>query len=196
MKRVTVSFVTSNTHKVEEAKYVLRNYPLEVKHLNAKRLEIQAETVEEIAKYSALQAARDYKASIFVEDTGLFIDALNGFPGPYASYVYTTTDKNGILKLLEGVTYRKAVFRSAVAFCDIAEKVSCFTGECIGNISSETRGDYGFGFDPIFKPLNGAGKTFAEMRLDEKSAISHRFYALRKFADWYVKSINVLTTKT
>lgn len=191
MKRVIINFATGNTHKVEEVKYALKDYPLEVKPLNIKGVEIQAETVEEIAKSSALQASRTNRIPVIVEDTGLFIESLMGFPGPYAAYVHETIGVEGVLKLLEGVADRKATFRSAVAFCDLTEDVVCFVGESLGEISAEARGDRGFGFDPVFEPHNGAGKTFAEMSLVEKSSISHRSRAVRKFAEWYVKRLNI-----
>lgn len=191
MQQTILFFATNNAHKIEEVKYALTSYPLKVDQLNSKKLEIQAETVEEIAKYSALQAAKDCRVPLIVEDTGLLIDALNGFPGPYAAYIYATIGVRGILKLLESTSDRQAAFRSAVAFCDLTENVFCFTGESIGTISYEARGNYGFGFDPIFRPSDGDGRTFAEMKLEEKNTISHRCRALRKFADWYVKRINI-----
>lgn len=189
--KIPIFFASSNPHKVEEIKQSLIDYPLYLTHLNIKDLEIQAEKVEEIARDSALRASRKYKIPIIVEDTGLFIDALNGFPGPYASYVYNTLNTKGILKLLDGVFNRKATFRSAVAFCDLYEKTTCFMGECFGNISIKQRGEYGFGFDPIFEPNNGFDKTFAEMKLKEKITISHRSQAVKKFAEWYIKNHSV-----
>ena len=191
MKRATIFFATGNADKVEEAKYALNNYLLEVNQLDTKKWEIQANTVEEIAKYSAIQAVKDSKVPLIVEDTGLFIDSLNGFPGPYASHIYTTIGIGGLLKLLEGRENRRATFRSAVAFCDLTENIVCFTGQCIGTISFEVRGNQGFGFDPIFRPDYGDGRTFAEMNLEEKNAISHRSKALRKFADWYVQRVKI-----
>jgi len=185
MQSKTIKFVTTNTHKVIEARSVLKAYPLHLEHINVSRVEIQAESVETIAKYSALQAAKDYTVPLIVEDTGLFIDALNGFPGPYASHVYATISTTGILKLLKDVNNRRAFFRSAVAFCDSNRNLICFTGVCLGSISMATLGTNGFGFDPIFKPELGSGKTFGEMEFDEKISMSHRSIALRKFANWY-----------
>ena len=189
-KRALIYFATGNLHKVEEVKYVLKDYPLEVRPIDVKGVEIQAESVEEIAENSALQAANTSKLPIIVEDTGLFISALNGFPGPYASYIHKTLSIEGTLKLLRGVKNRGAVFRSAVAFSDSKTTLS-FTGESIGIITAEARGKQVFGFDPVFEPCDGPGKTFGEMGLEEKSAISHRARAVRKFADWYVKRISI-----
>jgi XTP/dITP diphosphohydrolase len=123
-----------------------------------------------------------------VEDAGLFIEALKGFPGPYAAYAYQTIGNNGLLKLLENVENRKAVFRSAIAYCDSeAEAPVVFEGEAEGEITVDERigsGKSGFGFDPIFRP-SGSEKAFAEMTLEEKNGFSHRAKAVLKFAEWY-----------
>jgi len=189
LRRTVIFFATANKHKIEEVQYALKDYPLDFKHLDIKGFEIQSESVVTIAKNSALRAAVDHKISVIVEDTGLFIDALHGFPGPYAAYVYDTLGTRGVLTLL-GDDNRNATFRSAVAFCDPSGSTACFVGECFGRISTDARGSYGFGYDPIFEPYDGVGKTFAEMRLEEKSTISHRSQAMRKFADWYIARLS------
>jgi len=123
-----------------------------------------------------------------VEDAGLFIEALNGFPGPYSHYVYQTIGTRGILKLMRNVDQRDSHFRSVVVFCDTDESLKTFRGETPGKIGQEERGSLGFGFDPIFEPLEAPGKTFAEMTLMEKGKYSHRAKALRKFAEWYASA--------
>jgi XTP/dITP diphosphohydrolase len=126
-----------------------------------------------------------------VEDAGLFIDALSGFPGPYAAYVYKTIHNSGILKLMENTADRHAKFQSVIAYCDqetICEPV-CFDGEVKGEITTAERkeqGKSGFGFDPIFQPV-GSPKTFVEMTIAQKNGYSHRAVAIRKFAEWYRK---------
>ncbi len=189
-RRAKIYLATGNKHKVEEVSCVLKDYSIDVEAVNIKGIEIQADNVDKIAESSALRAAASSKLPIIVEDTGFFIDALNGFPGPYASYVHDTIGVAGALKLLEGVKSREATFRSAVAFSDSKETLS-FIGESRGTIALRARGEQGFGFDSIFEPLDGTGKTFAETDLDEKCAISHRARAIRKFADWYIKRLNL-----
>jgi len=120
-----------------------------------------------------------------VEDAGLFVEALKGFPGPYSAYVYRTLGTRGILKLMENVEDRAASFRSVVVFSSPEHQPVCFSGEVKGRISMEERGDSGFGFDPIFEPEAGDGRTFAEMTTEEKNRYSHRAEALRRFAKWY-----------
>ena len=177
-------FATGNIHKFNEARHVLAEYKVATVLLRVKASEIQDDNIENIAKASVMDAVERCRLPIFVEDAGLFIDALNGFPGPYSSYVYRTTGTKGILKLMKEVEKRNTCFRSVVAFCNPKESPKCFQGEVKGEISQEERGDNGFGFDPIFMPSDSPDKTFAEMAIDEKNDYSHRAQALRKFAKW------------
>ena len=156
--------------------------------LRVKSLEIQSESLEEIARASVLEAFENCRLPVIVEDAGLFIDALKGFPGPYAAYVYKTVGNQGLLRLMKNVKARSAHFESAVAhFSAELKSPVCFHGEVLGEIAdTERKGDNrsGFGFDPIFKPVNSS-KTFAEMTIAQKNENSHRARALRKFAEWY-----------
>jgi XTP/dITP diphosphohydrolase len=165
---------------------LLAEYKIAVGMLRVKAMEIQSDNPEEIAKASAKHAFGKCHLPIIVEDAGLFIEALNGFPGPYASFVYRTIGNEGLLKLMENVENRRAKFRSVVAYQSTELKAPiCFEGEVIGEITTEIRkGKSGFGFDPIFKPAN-SDKTFSEMDIAEKNKHSHRAKAIRKFAEWY-----------
>ena len=183
--RRVIFFATKNVNKFNEARRVLTEYHISVAMIKIKTLEIQDNDVERIAKVSALNAAREVNLPVIVEDSGLFIEALNGFPGPYSSYVYQTIGINGILKLLTGVVNRKAYFKSMVVFCDPKREIKCFQGVVYGQISMEAKGGGGFGFDPIFKPDEEPTKTFGEMSVEEKNKFSHRAKAFRRFAEWY-----------
>ncbi|MDH7477134.1 MAG: XTP/dITP diphosphatase [Candidatus Bathyarchaeota archaeon] len=182
-----IFFATNNINKFNEARKVLAEYKIAVGMLRVKTFEIQSENLEEIAKASAIEAFKKSNLPVITEDAGLFIEALNGFPGPYAAYVYKAIGNKGILKLMENVKNRDAKFQSVIAYCaSKREPPLCFKGEVVGTITrEERRGSGGFGFDPIFEPLNGGGKTFAEMTVEEKNKYSHRADALRKFAEWY-----------
>jgi XTP/dITP diphosphohydrolase len=185
-----VFFATGNIHKFDEARSILTGLDIAVGMLRVKDVEIQSDSLVEIAKSSAQEAFKRCCLPVIVEDAGLFIDALKGFPGPYAAYAYQTVGNKGLLKLLENVGNRKAVFRSAIAYCDSeAEAPVVFEGASEGEITVDERigsGKSGFGFDPIFKP-SGSDRTFAEMSLEEKNGFSHRAKAVRKFAEWYLK---------
>jgi XTP/dITP diphosphohydrolase len=181
-------FVTSNIHKFNEARLILAEYKVAVAMLRIEAVEIQDDNLENIAKASAMDAVEKCGLPIFVEDAGLFIKALNGFPGPYSSYVYRTIGTKGILKLMENIDKREAYFQSIVAFSSPEETPKCFHGRVEGKISMEERGNPGFGFDPIFEPSGGHERTFAEMTTIEKNKYSHRAEAIRKFAKWYASA--------
>ncbi|MHC3129692.1 MAG: XTP/dITP diphosphatase [Candidatus Bathyarchaeota archaeon] len=178
-------FVTSNIHKFQEARRVLSEYKIATAKLKVDAVEIQDDNLENIAKFSALDAVKNCGLPIFVEDAGLFVEALNGFPGPYSAYVYRTVGTKGILKLMKHIENRDAYFQSVIAFSSPEEQPICFHGKVKGKISLQERGTSGFGYDPIFEPSKGDGRTFAEMSTTEKNEYSHRAEALRKFAEWY-----------
>ncbi len=182
-----VYFATGNPHKVEEAKLILRDYNVELMHLNTQRVEIQSSDLVEIAVYSLNQIVKDFKQPVFVEDTGLFINSLNGFPGPFSSYVFKTLGNKGIIKLMKGEADRNALFKTVIAFKESdRDQIKIFIGETLGLISEEIRG-VGWGYDPLFIPLEGDGRTYAEMSLEEKNLLSHRFKALKSLGDYLRK---------
>ncbi len=178
-----VLFITSNEGKFKEAEKIASKYGITVKWMKMEYTEPQGKDLEEIARLSAEMLSKKLKEPFFIEDSGLFVEALNGFPGPYSSYVFKTLGNKGIIKLMEGVENRKAYFMAVIAFFD-GEKVWTFKGRVDGEIADEIRGDKGFGYDPIF--LYG-DKTFAEMG-DEKNEVSHRRRALENFFSWLGKS--------
>jgi XTP/dITP diphosphohydrolase len=190
LKGRVVFFATGNVHKFDEARNLLAKIGIAVGMLKVKGEELQSDSLVEIAQASAREAFNRCCLPVIVEDAGLFIEALNGFPGPYAAYVYKTIGNKGVLELMDGVETRKAVFRSAIAYCDSdTEAPVVFEGEAQGEITVNERSGSdksGFGFDPIFRP-SGSMKTFAQMTLEEKSHFSHRANAISKFAEWYKK---------
>jgi XTP/dITP diphosphohydrolase len=183
-----VFFATNNVNKFNEAREVLAESKIAVGMLRVKSLEIQSDSLEEIARASVIEAFEKYRLPMVVEDAGLFVDTLNGFPGPYAAYVYRTIGNKGLLTLMERTDNRKAKFESVIAyFSSQLRAPMCFEGVVTGEIVHEERraGDRGgFGFDPVFKP-DKSDKTFAQMNAIEKCKLSHRSEAFRKFAEWY-----------
>lgn len=177
------SFVTTNAHKVSEARALLRGIA-QVEQVDMTYPELQDE-LEVVASFGAGFSAATLRREVMVEDSGIFIDALGGFPGPYSSYVFKKVGNEGILKLMLGVKKRDAVFKSAVAFCRPDSAPIIFTGMVRGKIAKELRGSGGFGYDPIFLYK---GRTFGEVSAADKNAVSHRGKALRKFAKWAVKN--------
>jgi XTP/dITP diphosphohydrolase len=189
LKGRVVFFATGNINKFNEARSILSKYDMAVVMLRVKAVEIQSSSIIKIAEHSVIDAFKRCHLPVIVEDAGLFIEALDGFPGPYAAYTYRTIHNEGILKLMENMENRRATFQSAIAYCDSSACVPvCFEGEAKGEITQKSRseqGKSGFGFDPIFQPL-GSRKTFAEMTIEEKNGFSHRAKALSKFAEWHL----------
>jgi XTP/dITP diphosphohydrolase len=177
-------FATRNEGKFKEAKLVFESLDLELTMLNADKVEIQSDSLEDIASYAARELAERLGLEVIVEDAGLFIRGLNGFPGPYSAYTYKTIGLSGVLKLMESLSDRYAYFLSVVAYAKPRKPVRVFHGRVEGLITYTPKGLKGFGFDPIFQPLEGDGRTFAEMTSEEKNALSHRARAFRKLALW------------
>lgn len=192
-KKLNLIFATSNRFKVREAEAALEQYGISILHRPVKGIEIQSEDVAEVAKYAAKTIEIKTWLPVFVEDTGIFIHALSGFPGVYSSYVFMTIGNEGVLKLLEGKSDRSAHFESAIALRE-GKQIHIFKERAEGTISYMARGDNGFGFDPIFIPA-GSKKTYAEMDLAEKTKISHRANVLRKMAAWLIERQHSVSVK-
>jgi XTP/dITP diphosphohydrolase len=154
--------------------------------LDSPKTEIQSTKLDEIAKFAAQEAVRKHNRTVVVEDSGLFVKALNGFPGPFSSYVYTTLGVEGLLRLMNRQVRREAYFQASLALASPKESATGFSGRVHGTISQESTGAKGFGFDPVFVPKGGR-KTFAQGGPEFKDKHSHRAIAFRKLALWYIE---------
>jgi len=175
-----IRFVTTNPGKVREATaYFDGIAPLE--QFDYDYEEIQSDSLAPIVERGAREAsdACPGEDPVIVDDSGLFVDSLEGFPGPYSSFVDHTIGHERVWELVEAASNRSAAFRCVVGYAD-SEGVTVFEGAVRGQIVAP-RGDGGFGYDPIFEH---DGQTFAEMDTAEKNALSHRGRALAKVADW------------
>jgi XTP/dITP diphosphohydrolase len=128
------------------------------------------------------------KRPVLVEDAGIVIDALDGFPGPYSSFVFDTIGNKGILKLLNGKKNRQAKFVSVMAYCDKKLQPKIFEGIVTGKISTKIVGK-GWGYDPIFIPYSNHNNTSKETYAisSNKNKTSHRYKSLQKFAKWWLQ---------
>ena len=175
-------FVSSNTHKFTEAQRILSNLGLDISLFKTTLEEIQSNSLSEIATRKALDAYSKVQKPVIIEDDGLFIDSLNGFPGPYSSYAYDTIGNKGIMSLLEKIESRNAKFVAIIAYCNGVDDIQLFESSILGKISLSIE-EGGWGYDPIFIP-DGESKTFANVF--DKDKFSHRSASLKKFSDWFM----------
>lgn len=187
---------TGNKHKILEIREILEGLNIEVLSKNDIGFEgfdivEDGETLEDnsIKKAKALSDKTDY--IVIADDTGLFVNALNGEPGVYSSRYagQEGNDKKNCEKLinnLEGIEDRSAYFKTVIALITEDKKILKAEGICKGMIIEEARGEKGFGYDPIFVP-EGFDKTFAELGHDVKNKISHRALALIELKNILIK---------
>jgi len=168
--------ITSNPGKVAEYQKAFDGLGIEMEHYRLPYDEVQTSDLEEVVNKGMDEIIKKDVRNFIIDDSGLFVDALKGFPGVWSAYAQKTIGNKGILKLMEGVEDRGAEFRCCIG-CDIDGKRIVVTGVCRGFITDSERGSDGFGFDPIFSP---DGKlTFAEIPIDEKNGMSHRGNAVK-----------------
>lgn len=167
---VDVAFVTSNPGKFREAREILRPFGVRLRWLRQRLPEPQSDDLEEVARSKA-SAVRGVRGYILVEDSGLFVASLHGFPGVYSAHFLRIWGFPPILELLRRRP-RAAVFRS-VAVLRHGRTLRSFVGEVHGSIATRASGRQGFGYDPIFIP-RGQRATFGRLPPDVKNAISHR----------------------
>ncbi len=171
-------FITGNKGKFNEVSSILR----EVEQLDIDLPEIQELKGEEVIKAKLIEALKHKKGEFIVEDTSLYLDCLNGLPGPLIKWFMKSLGSKGIYELVQRYGNFKAKAVSIVGYAKGQDSVQFFRGEIEGTIVAP-RGDKGFGWDNIFVP-KGYDKTFAEMESNEKNKISMRRVALLKLKDY------------
>jgi XTP/dITP diphosphohydrolase len=176
-----IYFITSNKGKFLEVKDALTSYHVVQKKISYP--EIQTSSLKKVVLFGLNSLSDRGMEHIIIEDSGLFIKAFQGFPGVYSAYTYQSIGYQGILKLMEEIENRQAVFRSMIGYRDNGtDKVALFEGMCKGFISKKPKGKKGFGYDPIFIP-RGSNRTFAQMTKKEKNSYSHRGKSVRKLKE-------------
>lgn len=174
-----IVFVTSNQNKVREAEQILG---MKLESISADVPEIQAIQVREVVEDKAKAAYEKIRRPLIVEDTGLYIESLNGFPGALIKWFLKSVGNAGICNLLKGVSPRKAYAETCICFYD-GKELKTFWGRIDGSITESPQGETRFGWDPIFIP-EGYKKSFAELGAEEKNKISMRrkaFLGLKEF---------------
>lgn len=175
---------SANPHKVEELARLLPSWvDLVARPSDIGDIDEDAPTLEGNAIIKAVEIANHASEWAIADDTGLEVEALNGAPGVRSARFageHATDEENCALLLakLVGATNRSARFRTVVALVSSKGDIHFVGGECAGTIAESERGDSGFGYDSLFIPADGDGRTFAEMTGPEKDAVSHRGRAL------------------
>lgn len=191
-----IVLATHNQGKIVEMREMLKPLGIAVSsaaELNLPDVEETGSTFEENAKLKAEQLSALSGLPCLADDSGLCVDALNGRPGVYsARYAPNRDFDKGMQMLLDELsstkdTERKAHFSCVMAFARPDEKTQVFEGRVDGKIAQVKKGCGGFGYDPIFVPDEGDGRSFAEFDGAEKNKISHRGRALRKFLEYLQK---------
>jgi len=177
-----VYFITGNSMKASEADAILSKFGIEVIQKELDVVEIQDRDAENVAREKAEAAFRLLGKPLFVEDTGLYIEAMNDYPGILVKHFQKSIGLQGMVDFLDGKS-RNADAVTVLAFCDSGGRVHTFEGRTSGRISERVMDGYKFAWDTIFIP-NGYEKTYSEIGVDEKNKISQRGKAFRKFAEW------------
>ena len=162
-----IILVTGNMKKLVSARQFLEPHGIEVDNVKMDTTEIQSDSIEEIAAFSAKEASDKLKCDVLKNDTGFFIEALNGFPGAYTHQVMEAIGTDGILKLMRGEKNRKAYYREAFAYCEYGKEPVVFTSITKGRLATRKSGKYGLRIDPIFIP-DGYTKTMAHYNDDKR----------------------------
>ncbi len=186
-------FATNNKHKLEEVRNILdeKFKILSLKDINCfEEIPETQNTIEGNASQKANYIYNKYKINCFADDTGLFIESLNGEPGVYsARYAGENCsfedNVKKVLEKLQNISNRKAYFKTVISLI-IDGKEYQFEGIVNGIITENEKGMSGFGYDPVFLP-DGYTETFAELSSDEKNKISHRGIATRKLINFLQK---------
>ena len=188
-----ILFATGNADKINEAAQILKELGHSVEQLmsEAERIEfdepknlgLEGVALSKIEQARAMiEGTESADCAILVEDSGIFLHAFDEWPGANSSDVEQELGLDGILDLLTEEQDRGAEYR-AVAVLALGERVWKTSGVCRGRISAEKLGDNGFGYDPIFIPDAGDGRTFGQMFAAAKNLISHRRAAMQALAE-------------
>jgi len=174
-----IYFVTGNENKLKEAEVILGT---KLERIDIDIDEIQEIELDRIIRHKASSAYEKIKKPVLVEDTGVFISALNGFPGALIKWVLKTIGNEGICNLVKDKKNKEAIAKTYFCLYN-GKKHHIFTGQVKGKIASKPQGKLGFGWDPIFIPEKSK-KSFAQMNSKEKNKISMRKVALDKLKNF------------
>lgn len=174
---MSLYFITGNKNKFTEVKSILGD----VEQLDIDLLEVQDVDAHNIITEKLNEALKHHTGEFIVEDTSLYLDCLNGLPGPLIKWFLKTIGVEGLYNLTDKLGNSKAQAKTIIGYADGRNNIHFYEGVIEGEIVKPT-GDKGFGWDSIFQP-NGHSKTFAEMEEKEKNEVSMRKIAVHKLKD-------------
>ncbi len=185
-------YLTTNPHKVQEAnEFLVKKYGfnLEIMRPDFEVLEIQAKTCGEVAKFSAKYGAEKLGVPVLKSDSGLYIEALGGLPGPYNAYFDKQIGTEKFLDMMKDIPNRHAKLEHCFAYCEPGQEPILFTGGSTGRISYESKGEKGRWHDKFYIP-DGEEKTLSELRaIDHEYEATFWGHALDDFAKWYKEKL-------
>ncbi|MFH2063300.1 MAG: non-canonical purine NTP pyrophosphatase [bacterium] len=174
-----LTFITGNPGK---AKYLAGFFRLPVAHVKLDLPEIQSLDLLEVVEDKARRAFAEVGRPVLIEDVSLTFGSLGRLPGPFIKWFLEDLGNDGLCRLVDGLSDRRAWAEVAYAFCDAAGP-RVFVGRTDGEIATEPRGETGFGWDAIFVP-DGYDRTWAEMSDGEKHLTSMRRPALDQLSSF------------
>lgn len=173
--------VTGNPNKAIEAERILGFRPT-IESVDLP--EIQGLDLHEVLRAKALEAHRRLNRPVVVEETGLELSSMNGFPGPLVKWMLDAMGAEGIARTAHGLGDPGVEAVCALAYVDAnGSEPRMAEGRTRGTLVLEPRGQHGFGWDPVFVPEDGGGLTYAELEPEAKDRLGHRGRAWRAFAE-------------
>lgn len=178
-----IVYVTSNLNKLKESEEILG---MGLEHADIDSPEIQAINVSEVVREKAIYSYNILKKPVVVDDSGLYFNSMNGFPGALIKWLLKSIGNEGIFKIINNFNDKSAYAEVVIGYYD-GKKFESFSGKINGEIVKPI-GTNGFGWDAVFK-INEKNKTFAEMSGSEKNGVSMRKIALLKFKNFLEKTV-------
>ncbi|MBI5393226.1 non-canonical purine NTP pyrophosphatase [Candidatus Woesearchaeota archaeon] len=183
MPKRKLCLITTNLEKYNEIKVLLQEVA-DIERIEDNKIELKEDSIEQTALSNAEFFANKYKKAVIIDDGGLFFAAYPQFPGPHPKLMYKLLGYKGLLKLLEGES-RKAIFRTALAYCEPGKKPELFVGEMVGRIAEQPadKGNEYMPYERIFI-ADASKKLVCDMSREDKNKISHRAMAVRRLKEW------------
>lgn len=179
-----IFFATTNKHKVEEIRKITTTFGIQITETKIQLIEPDFDSLEEIAKYKAIQAYKKLEKPVIAEDTGVYFCAYKNFPGQYAKRIFKSIGFKGLIALIRMAKNKRAYFKTAIAYTD-GKITKVFSGILKGKLLEKPVSikKYRLPYEKIFQPKNEK-KALVDLDVNQKNKISHRAKAVKKFCRW------------